>query len=126
MAMANGGKKKVHTLYCSFCHKSQHDIDALIAGPAVFICNECVKLCDEILANVPKRDKNAPPPEIKGSDTLPTPQILKLLKAQEVTCESTREQLQHSIDILREREVSWAAIGEALGITRQAAWERFS
>ena len=36
------------TLHCSFCGKSQHDVRALIAGPAVFICDECVALCDDI------------------------------------------------------------------------------
>jgi ClpX C4-type zinc finger/Glyoxalase superfamily protein len=37
------------TLHCSFCGKSQHDVRALIAGPAVFICDECVALCDGIV-----------------------------------------------------------------------------
>lgn len=37
------------TLYCSFCGKSQHDVKKLIAGPTVFICNECVPLCMDIL-----------------------------------------------------------------------------
>jgi ClpX C4-type zinc finger/Glyoxalase superfamily protein len=37
------------TLHCSFCNKSQHDVRALIAGPAVFICDECVALCDGIV-----------------------------------------------------------------------------
>jgi hypothetical protein len=37
------------TLYCSFCRKSQHDVRRLIAGPAVFICDECVALCDDIV-----------------------------------------------------------------------------
>jgi hypothetical protein len=37
------------TLYCSFCGKSQHDVRKLIAGPAVFICDECVALCDDIV-----------------------------------------------------------------------------
>jgi hypothetical protein len=37
------------TLYCSFCGKSQHDVRALIAGPTVFICDECVGLCDDII-----------------------------------------------------------------------------
>jgi hypothetical protein len=37
------------TLHCSFCGKSQHDVRALIAGPAVFICDECVALCDDIV-----------------------------------------------------------------------------
>jgi ATP-dependent Clp protease ATP-binding subunit ClpX len=37
-------------LRCSFCNKSQHDVQKLIAGPTVFICNECVAVCDDILA----------------------------------------------------------------------------
>ena len=37
------------TLHCSFCGKSQHEVDRLIAGPNVFICNGCVGLCDGIL-----------------------------------------------------------------------------
>src|SRR6516162_4562498 len=37
------------TLYCSFCGKSQHDVRKLIAGPAVFICDECVELCEGIV-----------------------------------------------------------------------------
>jgi ATP-dependent protease Clp ATPase subunit len=36
-------------MYCSFCGKSQHKVRTLIAGPKVFICNECVALCNEIL-----------------------------------------------------------------------------
>jgi ClpX C4-type zinc finger len=38
-------------LRCSFCNKSQHDVQKLIAGPRVFICNECVKVCDDILSD---------------------------------------------------------------------------
>lgn len=37
------------TMYCSFCGKSQHDVPKLIAGPEVFICNECVVLCNDII-----------------------------------------------------------------------------
>ena len=42
------------TLYCSFCGKSQHDVKKLIAGPNVFICNECVELCADIIRPVAK------------------------------------------------------------------------
>lgn len=38
-------------LYCSFCGKTNHEVLKLIAGPTVFICNECVDLCSDILAN---------------------------------------------------------------------------
>lgn len=41
--------KKVSTLYCSFCGKSQHEVRKIIAGPTVFICDECTELCDDIL-----------------------------------------------------------------------------
>ncbi|HAY0042789.1 TPA: carboxylate--amine ligase [Escherichia coli] len=40
------GKK---TIYCSFCNKSQHEVIKVIAGPSVYICNECVDLCNEII-----------------------------------------------------------------------------
>ena len=46
MAKQGGGES---TLYCSFCGKSQHDVKKLIAGPSVFICNECIELCNEII-----------------------------------------------------------------------------
>jgi ATP-dependent Clp protease ATP-binding subunit ClpX len=45
----NKGSKKSDTLYCSFCGKSQHEVKKLIAGPTVYICNECVRLCLDIL-----------------------------------------------------------------------------
>ena len=38
------------TLYCSFCGKSQHEVKKLIAGPSVFVCNECVELCNDIIS----------------------------------------------------------------------------
>src|SRR5215470_17668102 len=40
-----------NTLYCSFCGKSQHDVRKLIAGPTVFICDECVELCNDVIEN---------------------------------------------------------------------------
>ncbi|HQW39095.1 MAG TPA: ClpX C4-type zinc finger protein, partial [Usitatibacteraceae bacterium] len=41
-----GGEK---LLYCSFCGKSQHEVRKLIAGPSVFICDECIDLCNDII-----------------------------------------------------------------------------
>lgn len=57
------------TLYCSFCGKSQHDVRKLIAGPTVFICDECVELCTEIIreeadkGNLPKSGEDVPTPQ---------------------------------------------------------------
>ncbi len=56
-------------LYCSFCGKSQHEVRKLIAGPSVFICDECVDLCNDIIRE--EIQENAPPEE--ASDRLPTP-----------------------------------------------------
>jgi len=47
--MEAASTRKAGTCYCSFCGKSQHEVPKLIAGPSVFICNECVDLCSEIV-----------------------------------------------------------------------------
>ena len=124
----NAGKPKIttDTLFCSFCGKSQHDVKKLIAGPAVFICGECVALCTRIIAEEEGKDAPAAQPKIEWPEDRPTEIVLGLLKAQNKTHEEVAARLQRSIDILRKREVSWQQIGDALGISRQAAWERFS
>ncbi len=58
-------------LYCSFCGKSQHDVRKLIAGPSVFVCDECVELCNDIIREELKVSVAAP------SDELPKPQEIK-------------------------------------------------
>ena len=60
-------------LYCSFCGKSQHEVKKLIAGPSVFICDECIDLCNDII-----RDELPGIEAVKASgDELPTPAQLK-------------------------------------------------
>ncbi len=66
MASTSGGDSK-NTLYCSFCGKSQHEVRKLIAGPTVFICDECVELCMDIIR---EETKSA---GLKSSDGVPTP-----------------------------------------------------
>ena len=66
MASATGGDSK-NTLYCSFCGKSQHEVRKLIAGPTVFICDECVELCMDIIREETKTSG------LKSSDGVPTP-----------------------------------------------------
>jgi ATP-dependent Clp protease ATP-binding subunit ClpX len=117
-------KADQHTLYCSFCGKSQHEVKKLIAGPAVFICDACVALCNKVIADT--TDPTPSPAKIDWPENVPTENLLGLLKAQEKTYEEVAARLQRSIDILRKREVSWQQIGDALGVSRQAAWERFS
>jgi ATP-dependent Clp protease ATP-binding subunit ClpX len=110
-------------LHCSFCLKSQHEVAKLIAGPGfIFICDECVGLCDEIIAGrTPKVDAE----RFKISN-IPSETLLARLKPIEQTLQGMGNQLQTVVEELRGREVSWARIGEALGVSRQSAWERFS
>lgn len=60
-------------LYCSFCGKSQHEVKKLIAGPSVYICDECIELCDDILQDEVKESKVAEGEEKK----VPTPQEIR-------------------------------------------------
>jgi hypothetical protein len=118
------------TMYCSFCGKSQHEVKKLIAGPAVFICNDCVGLCDKIIGAETEADAKKAAPEAKPDFTKPeqmaTDRLLALLASAETTFERVGEQVQRQVDALRDREVSWADIGKALGVSRQAAWRRFA
>ena len=65
--MTKSGDSK-NTLYCSFCGKSQHEVRKLIAGPTVFICDECVELCMDIIREEHKSSL------VKSSDGVPTPE----------------------------------------------------
>lgn len=134
------------TLHCSFCAKSQHDVAQLIAGPGVFICDECVAICNDVISAERARSKDdktgSGSKETAGAEatdtaaaethtigdvpSMSTEQLLRLVQFQEKLLEQSRAGLQEAVDTLRSREVSWAAIGEALGVSRQAAWDRFS
>ncbi len=73
MANNSSGDSK-NTLYCSFCGKSQHEVRKLIAGPTVFICDECVELCMDIIREETKASG------LKSADGVPTPRdICKVL-----------------------------------------------
>jgi len=63
-----GGSDSKNTLYCSFCGKSQHEVRKLIAGPTVFICDECVELCMDIIREENKTSL------VKSREGVPSPQ----------------------------------------------------
>ena len=65
---SSSNKDSKNTLYCSFCGKSQHEVRKLIAGPTVFICDECVELCMDIIREETKSST------LKTSEGVPTPQ----------------------------------------------------
>ncbi len=71
--MSKTGPESKNTLYCSFCGKSQHEVRKLIAGPNVFICNECVELCMDIIREEDKTQL------VKTGSGVPAPSEIKKL-----------------------------------------------
>lgn len=113
------GGDRIDTLCCSFCSKDKDAVAKLIAGPGVYICNECVDLCDLIIADesVPKFGSWS-----ERSDD----QMLSGLTQVQAVVSQADAAVHDYVAILRERGLSWTRIGEALGVSKQAAWERFS
>ena len=69
---SNSGRDGGKLLYCSFCGKCQHDVRKLIAGPSVFICDECVDLCNDIISEEVEESNGN-----DGKDRLPVPQQIR-------------------------------------------------
>jgi hypothetical protein len=113
-------RKRVYR--CSFCGKSQTEVATLVAGPGVFICDECVQLCQAIIVRK-AADREAPDGLLPDNAT--TEKLLTTLAGYNGAFEWVDTAMQDLVDILREREVSWATIGQALAVSRQAAWKRF-
>ncbi len=72
MSKDRNGNDEEKLLYCSFCGKSQHEVRKLIAGPSVYVCDECVELCNDII-----RDELAEGDTAVGSGQLPKPKEIK-------------------------------------------------
>jgi hypothetical protein len=114
-------KKKASTpLFCSFCGKDSGSVKALIAGPAAFICDECVAVCNKCLGGEPVPVKNAEWAQYSDA------QLLDLLGRSASIADNAGDFLNSHVDALRKRDVTWDAIGKSLGVSRQAAWQRFS
>lgn len=114
---------------CSFCGKKSTAVAKLIAGPGVYICNECVQLCNEILVTEAAREGRARvpvarlplwQPQITDDDLLATlPRIV-------AAASQVEADLVAWVHRARARGISWTRLGDSLGMTRQSAWERFS
>lgn len=112
------GASRLAPLCCSFCIKDTDAVAKLVAGPGVYICNECVDLCNQILAE--------PAPEFGAWNERPDDELLASLARIQAVVSQVDSAVHDHVDILRGRGISWARIGEALGVSNQAAWERFS
>jgi len=108
---------------CSFCTKDADSVDTLVAGAGVFICNECIDLCAQIVASKPR---SGAPPRVPVWDQIDDQALLAHLPRIEAVRDQVDDDLRAWVGEARRRELSWDKIGEALGMKRQSAWERFA
>ena len=111
---------------CSFCAKPAAEVAKIIAGPGIYICDECVQLCNEILASATGQDGGGPEAELPYWQALTAQQLLDHLPKIAWVAGQVEGSLTTWVRRVRSRGVAWARIGEALDMTRQSAWERFS
>lgn len=107
---------------CSFCGKPNTEVAALVAGPGVYICDECVALCQQVIAERPATvPRLAPWQQATGLEA-----VLENLPRIARAAGLVEESLTGWVRRARELGATWARIGDALGMTRQSAWARFS
>jgi ClpX C4-type zinc finger len=107
---------------CSFCLKPDNEVAKLVAGPGVYICNECVDLCGQVLGNPP----SLPPGRTSWEQDLDLEGVLASLPRMAAAGAQVEHNLARFVLRARALGATWAAIGGSLGMTRQSAWERFS
>jgi hypothetical protein len=111
------------TTRCSFCGKPHTEVERIVAGPGVFICDECVSLAESIVREY--RD-NQVEVRLPTWESLTDEQMLDHIPRVAAVADQVEADLRSWVQELRRRGVTWTRIGQALGITRQSAWERFS
>ena len=105
---------------CSFCGRLHTEVAKLIAGPGIYICDACVDKCVAVLDQaIP-----AEPPSLPEWASMWDNELLERIPSTSAT--NIEAGLRDRVHELRDRGVTWAHIGAALGMTRQSAWERFS
>jgi len=110
------------TTSCSFCLKPNNEVATLVAGPGVYICDECVDLCREIISSPP----SVPPGLTSWEEDLDLDGVLASLPRMASAGAQVESNLSRFVKRARELGATWVAIGTSLGMTRQSAWERFS
>ena len=114
--------KRAKPCSCTFCGKSYKKVKKLIAGPGVFICDECVGLCNDILGAEHPDSPGDPVDYFRG---LPTRELARMMRSIEKVRIHVSDNQRRVVNVLRERDLTWDEIGRALRVSRQAAWRRF-
>jgi hypothetical protein len=114
---------------CSFCLKPSTEVAKLVAGHGVYICNECVALCGEII-QAQAQPAAGPPTDparvAPWEQEMSLEEVLASLPRVAAAGRQAEQYLTHWVRKARSLGATWARIGAALDMTRQSAWERFS
>jgi len=109
-------------IVCSFCIRPTTEVTTMVAGPGVFICDACVSICADLIANKPE----IPHGFSSWEETLTDDGLLATLPQIAAAGEQADRRMALMVAKARARGITWTRIGAALGMTRQSAWERFS
>ncbi len=110
-------------IWCSFCGKADTEVDKMVGGPGVQICDGCVATAGAII-----EQSQGKPAELRLPvwEPMSDRQMLDHIPRMAMVAQRVETDLRAWVQELRRRGVTWSKIGAALGITRQSAWERFS
>jgi hypothetical protein len=110
---------------CSFCRKPNTTVERLVAGPGVYICNECIELSAVIVEEAARAQSEGGTPRDSGHQDRPVDEILAMLPALVRTAEGVEAELAGWIARLREKGTDWPTIAEATGMSVEAVRQRF-
>ena len=106
---------------CAVCRKHNRQVKKIVAGPGVYICNECVGLCNEVIAQVEEQ-----PDSVRRSSGPAPDRLLEWLPSIANTLRSVEADIARKVGRLRQQGVGWNRISEALGMSESEATQRFS
>jgi len=110
---------------CTFCLKPADEVGKLISGPGIYICDQCVEACVDILDQAPA-DPGPSEQQLPSWRSMSDAEVLHRLPRIAAVASQVDGGLRRWVEEARRRGSSWADIGDALGMSRQSAWERFS
>lgn len=106
-------------LYCSFCRRDHLRVAKLVGGPGVYLCDGCHELARKALDGEAIAG-------FAGWDTMDDEALLASLGPAIACADAVERSVGDQVRVLRDRGISWARIGAALGVSRQAAWQRWA